>query len=218
LITLQIVSFGQTANATKVICTDANARRISSRGVSLGMKLDDVLTVIGLSKEDKQTASNSIRGRSYFGRSIYEFYPTQKDIKFEGIRSYNFIFFDEQLVSLGVTYYQPQWKDVNEFGEAVIKLFDLPKIENWKDLETRQREMNQKRIVRVPTIPPLGELSLECENHYISLVQPQGYGGSTQPPELMQLTVFDARHIKEMIERERRASEEKERAKKIFKP
>lgn len=210
---LPIASFGQKTNAANTVCTDQTAQKISSRGITLGMKLSDVLNLLPLSNEDKQAARSSVAKQSHYGFSAYDFYPTRNDTKFEGIRSYNFRFFDEQLVSLGITYDQPKWKDVNEFGETIIKTFNLPKIENWRTLEQRRREMAEKRMGGIE--PPIrGELSLQCENHFILLVAPYGYEGTEQPPEIMRLTVSDNRYIKVMLERERKAYEEK----KVFKP
>ncbi len=212
-IALPVASFGQKTNAANTVCTDQTARKISSRGITLGMKLNDVLNLLPLSNEDKQVARGSVAKQSRNGFSAYDFYPTRNDTKFEGIRSYNFRFFDEQLVSLEVTYDQPKWKDVNEFGETIINTFNLPRIENWKTLEQRRREMWEKRIGSIE--PPIrGELSLQCENHYLLLVVPHGYEGTEQPPETMRLKVSDNRYIKVMLERERKAYEEK----KVFKP
>ena len=46
---LPIASFGQKTNAANTVCTDQTARKISSRGITLGMKLSDVLNLLPLS-------------------------------------------------------------------------------------------------------------------------------------------------------------------------
>jgi hypothetical protein len=182
--------YGQETNTT--ICTNKAIEKVNSRGVKIGLKIDEVLNLFNLTEEEKQRILNNANASSKvaFGSKGFVVYPKLNDEKFDGISGYSFGFLDDRLVSFNVGYSKPKWKDANQFGSKIIKFFDLPKIENW--------ESNA------------GSLNIQCENHYIRL-----YASNSSSS----FSISDTRVRIILEEREQKILEEKrEKEIKAFKP
>ena len=146
-----IFGFGQNATEKTVICTNDTVEKISSRGIKIGSKLDDILNLFASTEEEKQRIRNSASGpkRTKVGYEFFSAQPKLNDEKFVGISNYTFEFLDNRLAGFSVGYAKPKWKDVSQFTEKLAEIFNLPNVENWNT-------------------QPSGTKSIQCENYLVS--------------------------------------------------
>lgn len=132
-------TYGQ--EAKNDVCTNKVVDKINSRGVKIGLKIDEVLNLFDLTEEAKQSYINEYKKQSQsenessvgkFGYINFLITPKQNNGKFDGIETYSFGFFDGQLVSFSVNYAKLKWVNLSQFTNTLIRFFDLPKIENWQ--------------------------------------------------------------------------------------
>ncbi len=183
--------YGQETNTT--VCTNKVIEKVNSRGIKIGLKTDEVLNLFDLTETEKQQIINkaNTNPKAAFGSKSFVVYPKSNNEKFDGIIVYSFGFLDDNLVNFNVSYSKPKWKDVNQFGNTMIKIFDLPKIESWGVFPEN--------------------LDIQCENYHILLSAPKDSNGS--------FSISDNRVKQILEEREQKFIEEKrEREIKAFKP
>ncbi|HEX3102276.1 MAG TPA: hypothetical protein VHQ01_10805 [Pyrinomonadaceae bacterium] len=190
------IIFSQDEGRKGSVCTDESVSQISSRGIKVGSKLDEVLNFFAANSEEKEKIRRNFSGpsRKYLG---YEFFSAQPrpdasatNTQFEGISSYVFTFWDERLSGFGVTYSKPKWEDSRQFAAKMAEFFALPVVEAWSQQN--------------------GRLSLNCGN-YIIYAEVQGDGSS--------FTVSDSRLGKLLAERKVKYDKDQREADlKTFKP
>ena len=149
LIFAGLTIFGQVTSENSAVCTNETVEKISSRGIKLGMKQEEVLKLFtengiltavnyeylqneGRSKvsfveRDYQSINNSLQTRAsaVFGFSATVLAPKDK-IKFDGISHYDLGFLDNRLTFFRVYYTKPQWKDQQQFIRKLSEILNLP--------------------------------------------------------------------------------------------
>jgi hypothetical protein len=130
-------------------CKDETIRAISSRGIKLGLGLEETLqafaesgtlsTLLGgfdvTEGKDKTVINEYPAAQSLvnlrhdasgrFGLSTIDLAP--KDLKrFDGISRYNLYFVDEQLAAFTVFYTKPKWESLRQFAEVTSGLLNIP--------------------------------------------------------------------------------------------
>lgn len=196
-VTLSVISvFGQNSAEKSTVCTNETARKISSRGISIGANIDVVIDLFDLTEERKQNLLTSPSGTDY-DLFNYKFFgispnpnPQRQNERFVGISDYNFSFLDGQLTGFYVKYTKPVWRNIEQFTAKMAEIFDLPEIKNWNSESS-------------------GRLSLQCGNYTIRTVTE---GQST-------LSIYDNRIEQILAQRRRKAADEQlEKDLKTFKP
>jgi len=148
--------FGQDAVNKTPLCTNQTVEKISSRGVRLGMPLqetlnlfaaDNKLTAVKVSyPENGGAAITSIiemdfqptieRSQEYakknFGYSSFALSVKNKT-NFEGISHYYLGFLDNRLTYFSVHYLKPKWESQNEFVKTLSEILNLPVQENFSN-------------------------------------------------------------------------------------
>ncbi len=146
-------------------CTDATALKFSSRGIKLGLTVDEVFAMIATSEEEKARIRGGARsGNEDLGHEMFGFSPMGPNEKFRGVSSYNFEFFDGKLVGLSISYMRPKWLNAAQFLDKLRESVDLPKLEEWKNSEPRAISTH---------------LRADCGNYSINMyIAPDSVGGS----------------------------------------
>jgi hypothetical protein len=137
LLMLLVVSvLGQSGGKTSV-CTNEMVEKISSRGIKIGSKLDDVINLLASTEEEKQRIRNvssanykKSLGYAFFGVSPNQ-NPNQINERFGGISDYTFNFLDNGLTGFSVSYNKPKWRDTKQFVAKMAEILGLPDVENW---------------------------------------------------------------------------------------
>ncbi len=188
-LTVSVIAHGQSA------CSDASIAGFSSRGITLGLTVNEVVTMFATTDEEKvrlhggSRSSNDDIGYESFGAS-----PIAKE-QFSGISHYGFEFLDGRLVGVSINYLKPNWLSVLQFRDKLGESLNLPKPDEWK-IESANR------------------MSADCGNYTIKLwVTPdfrRTYSG---------LHISDKR-VPLILNERRNKIDEKKREKdiKIFKP
>ncbi|MBX3289023.1 MAG: hypothetical protein KF855_06715 [Acidobacteria bacterium] len=186
-------SFSQGDASDKALCTDQTVEKIESRGIKLGMKIEDVLNIFASDEEEKEKLKRNQGGgsvRRHLGYESIMLIPQQKDKdpggRFEGIGGYTFSFLDEKVSGFSVNYPWTRWKDSTQFAEKVAESLGLPTTDKW----TGDRST----------------LRLTCGDYQISV---------TTPANSNELSVRNTQEQKIIAEREEKYNEE---TRKRFKP
>lgn len=124
---------GQNSNNENTACSDKAVEKISSRGIKIGAKIDDILSIFASTEEEKNQIRNSSSGpkKTNIGYEFFGASAKPDDKRFEGISSYVFYFLDGRVVGFSVIYTKPDWKDIDQFTNKIIEFFDLPDIKLW---------------------------------------------------------------------------------------
>lgn len=149
LVILPVVSvFGQNAAEKTAACANQTIEKISSRGINLGMRLEDALeafseneklTLAHVSFSDKD--GNSVtaieaelkptidrlqeRAANNFNFSSTALIPKDKS-RFDGISRYYLGFLDNRLAFFTVYYLKPKWENLEQFAGKLSERLDLP--------------------------------------------------------------------------------------------
>ena len=113
-------------------CSDASIAGFSSRGIKLGLTVNDVITIFATTDEERfrlrsgSRSTNDDIGYESFGAS-----PIANE-QFSGISHYGFQFLDGRLVSFSVNYLKPKWSSVMQFRDKLGESINLPKTDEWK--------------------------------------------------------------------------------------
>lgn len=173
------------------VCTNETVAGISSRGIKVGIGLDEVLATFAKDEASKARLRNSPAGlkRRHLGFEFFGAEPLPSEVgvggRFQGISSYTFSFVDGKLAGFGVRYVKPEWKNVEQFADTMSGLLRLPKID-----------------------PNNG---LQCGDYMISVYAGQGSGGA--------LSIEDRRLNALIQERDEKYKEDQRNADlKWFKP
>ncbi len=156
-LTLMIISaisvFGQNASDKTNVCTNQTAGKISSRGISLGMSLEETvnsfaennkLTFADISySENNQSTITPVEkelqpliGRiqeaekKNFGFASTVLIPKDKE-RFDGIAYYYLSFLDNRLASFSVNYLKPNWENQEQFIRKLSEILNLPVKEDF---------------------------------------------------------------------------------------
>ncbi len=146
--------FGQTSvTKQSEVCTEETIKKISSRGIKLGMNSKDVLNLfaengkltavnyefipkenlnkISFVERDLESLSNRLQSMNStnFGFSFTALSPTDK-IKFDGISYYDLGFLDDRLTFFRVYYTKPIWESREQLIKKMSELINLPVVEN----------------------------------------------------------------------------------------
>ena len=149
LVTLPLISvFGQNAAEKTSACANQTIEKISSRGISLGMNLENVLeafseneslslasfsysdnagnTVTAIETELKPTI-NRLREKAAknFNFSSTALIPKDKS-RFEDISRYYVGFLDNRLAFFSVYYLKPEWESLEQFAGKMSETLNLP--------------------------------------------------------------------------------------------
>lgn len=186
--------WGQNSSANDFVCPAETVEKVSSRGIKIGAKMDDVLNNFDLDKEGNPQIRNAGSGSNKdIGLEEFVVRPKPNDKRFEGVSSYFFQFLDDELVGFVANYTKPKWKNVNQFTETLVKILGLPNIEKWS---------NQNDYVN----------GLQCGNYRILLTSSGEAGGGT-------LSVEDTRLYGILEQRKQKLEDEiREKNIKAFKP
>lgn len=146
---------GQTAVNNSSICTDKDIENFSSRGINLGMKFDEVITlfiadgkinIVNYSYQEGKAAertqseytfeylkesAQSRANNNYGGYFISGIVPKASD-RFDGISSYDFGFIDGKLSFMRIDYTKPSWESMKQFIDILADVSRLPKMEYWQ--------------------------------------------------------------------------------------
>jgi hypothetical protein len=149
LVLLAVVSvFGQNAAEKTAVCTNQTIEKISSRGINLGMSLEDALgafsengklTLAHVSFSDKDgNAVTAVeaelkptidrlqeRAANNFNFSSTALIPKDKS-RFDGISRYYLGFLDNRLAFFTVYYLKPKWENLEQFAVKLSEMLDLP--------------------------------------------------------------------------------------------
>jgi hypothetical protein len=192
---LGVSAIGQTQSgaATKRSCDLTVAQSPAIRHIRLGMKLDEVLGLFPGSSEDPVIRSALSRADKQFGVAKFGVTPNRDAYKekLEGISQILFVFLDNRLTSLTVSYNGPEWNSVDEFISSLSESLNLPGAKDWDT-----SNMDSLKTLR-------------CEGFEIGA----HIGGTDSFPNFLQLRSL----VAEQIVRDRQA-EVKEKARKEFKP
>ena len=158
IIVLSFVSaFGQNATENSLPCTNQTVEKISSRGIRLGMSIQETLNLF--TENDKLIAANVSypengsaatitrveldfqttleRQQEYaknnFGFSLIVLSTINKP-NFDGILRYGLGFLDNRLAFFSVYYSKPNWESQEQFIRTLSEMLNLPVRE--KDLNT----------------------------------------------------------------------------------
>ena len=198
LSTMAGVGYGQS------MCTDTTALRFSSRGIKLGLTVDEVFGMIATSEEDKaRIRGGGKSGDEDLGHEIFGYSPMGPNEKFRGVSSYNFEFLDGKLVGLTISYMRPKWLNAAQFVDKLRESVDLPKIEEWKNSEPKAISTH---------------LRADCGNYSINLyIAPDSVGG--RGPTYSGLGIKDNRVLPTLKERRAKKDEtQREIDLRTFKP
>lgn len=120
VLAIPIGFFAQPAAPT---CTNETVSGISSRGIAIGAKLEDILNLFA--KDDAEKAGVLSRG-SKFGHLGYLSFSipprpadTGPDGRFEGITNYHFTFLDKRLTGFSIYYSKPMWASAEQFADLM---------------------------------------------------------------------------------------------------
>ena len=123
-------------------CSNETVEKISSRGIKIGTKIDDLLSLFATDETQKVQLRNSASGpdSKHLGFEFFGVQPLPIDVKpdgkFDGISSYVFTLLDEKLAGFTVRYSRPKWKDSKQFAETMIAALSLPTIDKWERDDT----------------------------------------------------------------------------------
>lgn len=137
IIVSAISAFAQNAATQTENCSDQTIKKISSRGISIGADLNDVLNLLGLTEENKQQFLNSSSGNDNdrFGFKFFSVGPNQnlqkQNEKFDGISDYVLTSLDNRLVGFVVNYTKPIWRNNEQFTTKIGETLNLPDVKNW---------------------------------------------------------------------------------------
>lgn len=149
--------FGQNTTNQPTLCTDETVQKISSRGISLGMTLEETLdsfvennkltgadisypepagkAIITPVELELQPKIEKIQGvaKNNFGYVTTVLFPKDKE-RFDGIELYYLGFLDNRLAFFRVNYLKPKWENLEQFVRTVSPLLNLPIRENFTNL------------------------------------------------------------------------------------
>ncbi len=141
-------SFSQSDASDKALCTNQTVEKIESRGIKVGMKIEDILNIFASDEEEKEKLRQRESRDSYrrhLGFESISLRPQKKDTepgkRFEDIVAYGFEFLDERVLSFTVYYQWTNWKDSKQFAEKVSESLNLPGVDNWT-IERSQAQLN----------------------------------------------------------------------------
>jgi hypothetical protein len=208
--------FGQNSVTKQTeVCTEETIKKISSRGISLGMSQEETLNLLAengrltavsseyLQNEGRnkysfieaeyQNVSNSLKNRSaqLFGFSSTALAPKDKT-KFDGIDYYDLGFLDNSLAFFRVYYTKPKWENREQFIRKMSEILNLP---------VREDYLNNSPY------------SLECGNHKVQLGESNSNTGINH-------TMLVSTDIDKTIAERRKKADDEQREKdiKTFKP
>ena len=142
-------AFSQNAGSPPNLCSQKSVEDISSRGIKLGMRMDEAITmfadkgmlttaVIDYNPADGKT---TVRSNEYalqqalvnlgndakgsFGYSGITLIPKDK-VRFEGIARYSLGFVDSVLTRYQVYYLGPKWENSEQLNRTMSGLLNLP--------------------------------------------------------------------------------------------
>lgn len=189
-------SFGQKTKDTDESCSNSSVQEISSRGIKLGTKIEEIVSLFATTDEEKkQILNRSASPDKEFGYESFSASPKPNDTRFFGVTSYSFDFLDGILEGFSVSYPKPKWLSVDQFRDKLAESFPLPKIENWK------RESENR-------------IKTECSNYALSLNIVNDFVRSNN------YFIVTNTRVKTILAGRRREAEATQREKdlKIFKP
>ena len=133
-VAFSIAVSAQPATAAAPVCTNETVAGISSRGIKIGTKLDEILSIFATNEEQKEKMRRnqpSAGSKRHLGYEVFSAEPIDggPNGKFEGISGYTFTFLDEKLTGFTVRYTKPKWKDGGQFADTMSGLLSLPKID-----------------------------------------------------------------------------------------
>jgi hypothetical protein len=150
---IALSAYGQTQTTASGIspCTLKLAQSPAVRGVKLGMKIEDVLTMFPGSAEKDQIKSviENVDGYPSFGVTTVYVNPWEYSTRdrFAGIADFSFVVLDDRVVKYRVEYAQPphgpSWRNVSDFVAKLVDSFQLPPTMNWDE---DQNVPSQRRL------------------------------------------------------------------------
>lgn len=197
ILTLSVVfASGQKVSFKQASCTNRNVEEVSSRGIKIGAKIEEVLNLFASNEEDKQKIRNNSSGRkrTNVGYEFFSATPPPDAERFAGIDSYVFDFLDGRLVGFNVGYTKPRWKNANHFAEKITEIFDLPAVEHWSGSDY--------------------QTAIQCENYRIQIQVSNDSDNARS-----YFSIYDNR-IGEILKQREQKFEDEQREKdlKLFKP
>jgi len=155
LLTLFISSaFGQDAVDRIPLCTNQTVEKISSRGIRLGMSIQETLNLFA--ENNKLTAVNvsypenggganvttseldfqsTLEKHREYAKKNFGFSLIRLSVKdkpnFDGISRYGLGFLDNRLAFFDVHYLKPKWESQEQFVRTMSEILNLPVRENY---------------------------------------------------------------------------------------
>jgi hypothetical protein len=132
-----LIAHGQTSRVSEIRhCTLSAAQAPAIRGIRLGMRLDELLSLFPGSRQ-KDKIKGALKGAkrrpSYEAlRLNFSFVDYPTNALFKGVNQFDVTLLDEKVVRLWVGYEGPPWNDVNEMITRVSDVLGLPGASAWE--------------------------------------------------------------------------------------
>lgn len=147
-------AFGQNAVDRAPLCTNQTVEKISSRGVRLGITLQETFNL--LAENNKLTAVNisypesagtavittneldfqvTLERHQEYAKKNFGFSFARLGVKnkpnFDGISHYDLGFLDNRLAFFNVYYLKPKWENIEQFIGKLSETLSLPDAKEW---------------------------------------------------------------------------------------